>query len=185
MSSVNAPFGLRPVYHPSGVIRQERLVNGIASGYGTAIYSGQPIKPTTTGTLIATATGADNTIGIFQGVEYTSAGKFFVSPYWPASQTYDNDGLMEVYYTSDPQIIYEVQADGSVAQTKLFETANLSAIGGNTTTGLSTATISATTTGASAGTFQVVGLAGYPDNAWGDTYTIVRVKISTYSVPVA
>lgn len=186
MSAVSAPFGLRPAYHPSGIIRQERMVNGIASGYATSIFTGTPIKPTTTGTLIVTATGADNTIGVFQGVEFTSATKFFVLPYWPASQTYDADGLMEVYYTQDPNIIYEVQADGPVAQTKVFETANLvTASAGSTATGISSQMISATTTGASAGTFQVTGIPVAPDNTPGDAFTRVYVKISTYSVPVA
>lgn len=187
MSAANAPFGLRPANHPSGILRQDRMINGIASGYATALYTGSPVKPTTTGTLIATATGADNCIGSFQGCEYTDlpSGRFVVSPYWPAAATYVVDGLMECYFTSDPNILYDIQADGSVAQTKVFETANLSAITGNTATGLSTATVSATTTGASAGTFQVVGIPVGPDNVAGDAFTIVRVKISTYSVPVA
>lgn len=189
MSTVSAPFGLRPVSHPSGVIRQTVLVNGIASGYATALYSGTPIKPTTDGTLIATATGADNTIGVFQGVEYTDAAslRFIVSPYWPAAATYvTTDGKMEVYFTSDKEITYEIQADGTIAQTANYETANLvDASAGSIYTGQSSQRLNHTTTGASAGTFQIVNVAPYPDNAWGDTFTIVRVKISTYSVPVA
>ena len=39
--------------------------------------------------------------------------------------------------------------------------------------------------GATTATFTVVNLAEYPDNAWGDTYTIVRVKIQTYAPAVA
>ena len=37
MSSSNAPFGLRPAFHPSGLDRAQALANGIASAYGTDI----------------------------------------------------------------------------------------------------------------------------------------------------
>ena len=186
MSTVSAPFGLRPVAHPSGTIRQETLVNGIASAYASAIYTGTPIKRGTDGTLNVCTTGADVCIGVFQGCEFSSAGKFFVLPYWPAAQTYDSDGLMEAYYTSDKEIIYEGQADGAVPQSELGESINLAnTTQGSTYTGLSTQALTATTTGASAGTFQIVGLAPYPGNAWNDAYTILRVKISSYQGVIA
>lgn len=192
MSSTSAPFGLRPVYHPSGVIRQEQLLSGIVSGYGTAIYTGTPVKFDTNGTLIPCSTGADVCIGVFQGCEFSASGKYFVLPYWPAAQTYDTPAgngqvnPMWAFYTSDPQIIYEGQADGSIAQTANGESINLANTSqGSTYTGQSTQALNHTTTGSSAGTFQVVNVAPYEDNTWGDTYTIVRVKISSYQGPVA
>lgn len=186
MTTASSPFGLRPVFHPSGVIRQRHLVNGIASGYATAIYTGTPVKPTTDGTLVASGTGADNMIGVFQGVEFSSAGAFRILPYWPASQTYDADGLMEVYFTFDKNIVYEAQMSATVASTVNFETTNLTQTSqGSVYTGQSTQTLTASTTGASAGLVQIIGIAPYSNNAWGDTYPIVRCVISTYSVPVA
>lgn len=185
MSTTSAPFGLRPVSHPSGVIRQETFNNGIASAYATALYSGTPIKFAADGTLVAVGTGADVCIGVFLGCEFTSAGKFFVSPYWPAAQTYDDDGTMQAYYTQDPNIIYEAQADGAITLTENFASVNLGNTSqGSTYTGQSTQSLTATTTGSSAGTFQVIGLAPYSGNTWGDAYTIVRVKISSYAVPI-
>lgn len=187
MSSVSAPFGIRAVSHPSGTIRQETFPNGIASGYATAIYTGTPVKRHTDGTLIVTTTGADSAIGVFQGVEYTdAAGRFVVSPYWPASATYASDGYMQAYCTTDKEIIYEGQTDSTVATTVIGESINLAtASTGSTYTGLSAQMLTGTTTGASAGTFQVLGLAPYQNNAWGDTYVILRVKISTYTGVVA
>ena len=44
MSSTNAPFGLRPAFHPSGLDRAQALANGIASAYNTDILKGQPVK---------------------------------------------------------------------------------------------------------------------------------------------
>lgn len=187
MSSTSAPFGFRPASHPSGTIRQDNLTNGIASGYATALYTGTPVKRHTDGTLIATATGADSAIGVFQGWEGTDAsGSYKILPYWPASQTYTDDGKMKVYFTSDREITYEVQTVGTIAATAVGESANVQqAPAGSAYSGISSQTLSATT-GSSAGTFQVLGLAeGYPNNAWGDSYVVVKVKISTYQGPVA
>lgn len=187
MSSTSAPFGFRPISHPSGVVRQDNLKNGIASGYGTALYTGTPVKRTTDGTLIATSTGADSAIGVFQGWEGTDAsGAYKILPYWPASQTYTDDGKMVVYFTSDPQITYEVQTNATMAATAVGESANVQqAPTGSAYSGLSAQTLSAST-GSSAGTFQILGLSeGYPNNAWGDSYVIVKVKISIYQGPVA
>ena len=49
MSATNAPFGLRPAYHPSGLDRAQGLANVIVSGYAQNILKGQTVKldPTT------------------------------------------------------------------------------------------------------------------------------------------
>lgn len=185
MSSTNQAQGLSPVSHPSGIIRQETVTDAIASGYATSLFTGTPIKRTTDGTLVAVATGADSAIGVFQGCQYTSNGKRFISAYWPASTTYDA-GTLLASFTSDPGIIYEGQANGPVAASAVGEGINLAdASAGSTFTGISSQRLNATTTGATAATFQVLGLAPYPDNAWGDAFTKVRVKISTYQGQVA
>ena len=49
MSSSNAPFGLRPAFHPSGLDRAQALAGGIASGYATDILKGQPVKLNSSG----------------------------------------------------------------------------------------------------------------------------------------
>lgn len=191
MTAVSAPFGVIPAYHPSGIIRQETLVNGIASGYNTVIWTNSPVKFTTTGTLVVVGTGADVAVGVFQGCEFSFGGKFFVSPYWPANQTYDNDGFMEAYFTQDPNIIYEAQADGSVAQTANWEGINLvdaTTGNGSTFSGFSQQRLNHTTTGATAATFQVVGLEDtgkYGPNQWGDAFTVVKVKIASYQGQIA
>jgi hypothetical protein len=82
------------------------------------------------------------------------------------------------YFYNDQNIVYEIQADGSMAQTTIgneFNFTNVTA--GSTTTGLSQATLgSATAVGnATQGQMRVVDIAPYPGNDWGDAYTIVRV----------
>ena len=187
MSATAAPFGLRCVYHPSGVPRIETLVNAVASGYGTSLFTGTPVKLTTDGTLVAVGTGAEDICGIFVGCFYITGGRAFgPMPYWPAGQTYDAGSYMWMQYEAlDGNAIYEAQADGSIAQTKLGEAINLANVSqGSTYLGTSTQALNATTTGATPGTFTIQNIAPYADNAWGDAYTIVRVR-PTIQGPVA
>ena len=186
MSTVSAPFGLRPVSHPTGLERAQALTNGITSGFATNILKGQPIVYVTTanqtgvstiGTIIpALVTGT--VTGSFQGVEFTdTTGRRRVSNYWPASTTGTD---IIAYFYNDLNITYEIQADGSMAQTTLgneFFFTNITA--GSTVTGLSQATLgSATAAGNGAqGQMRVIDIAPYADNAWGDAFTIVRVQM--------
>ena len=57
MSATNAPFGLRPAYHPSGLDRAVTLSDGIASAYNTAILKGQPVKLNSSGNIVVAAAG--------------------------------------------------------------------------------------------------------------------------------
>jgi len=186
MSSTSAPFGLRPAFHPSGLDRAQALAGGIVSGYASNILKGQPVQYGTTansgtiGTIIAAAaTGA--IAGAFAGVQWTdTTGRARVSNYWPANTAY-TAGTCVAYFYNDQNIVYEIQADGSMAQTTIGNEYNFTNItAGSTTTGLSQATLgSATAVGNGVqGQLRVVDLAPYVDNAWGDSYTIVRVVIA-------
>lgn len=179
MSATNAPFGLRPAFHPSGLDRAQALANGIASGYGSDILKGQPVKYVTGGVIQPAAAG-DAFAGAFAGVEWTdTTGRRRVSNYWPASTAYQT-GSCVAYFYNDPLIVYEIQADGSVAQTAIGDEADLSnTTAGSNVTGLSQCTLSSTLVGAgNSGQMRIVDIAPYPDNAWGDAYTIVRATIN-------
>lgn len=181
MSATNAPFGMRPAYHPSGLDRATVLANGIVSAYSSDILKGQPVKYVTGGTIQPAAAG-DAFVGAFAGVEWTDVtGRRRVSNYWPASTAYQT-GSCVAYFYSDPNIVYEIQADGSLAQTAIGDEADLSnTTAGSTTTGLSQCTISTTLVGAgNSAQMRIVDIAPYPGNAWGDSYTIIRATISEY-----
>lgn len=181
MSATSAPFGLRPAFHPSGLDRAQALAGGIPSAYASDILKGQAVLYVAGSGVIepVNATG-DAVSGAFAGVEWTdTTGRRRVSNYWPANTAYQT-GSCVAYFYNDPNIVYEIQADGSVAQTAIGLDANLSNFAaGSTTTGLSQATLNATvlSTGVQ-GQVQVLDLAPYPDNAWGDAYTIVRVQVA-------
>ena len=188
MSSTNAPFGLRPAFHPSGLDRAQALANGIqavstsgnvSAGYATNILKGQPVKMNTGGYIVVAAAG-DAFLGAFDGVEWTDAtGRRRVSNYWPANESV-LVGSVVAYFYSDPNIVYEIQSDGTLAQTAIGDEADLSnTTAGSTTTGLSQATLSSTLAGAGNNAqMRIVDIAPYADNAWGDSYVIVRATIS-------
>jgi len=186
MSSTSAPFGLRPAFHPSGLDRAQALAGGIVSGYSTAILKGQPVAYGSTanggtlGTIVAITASSTQAIwsGAFAGVEWTdTTGRRRVSNYWPASTAYIA-GSCVAYFYNDQNIVYEIQADGSMAQTTIgneYLFTNVTA--GSTTTGLSQATLGASTAvgNGQPGQMRVVDLGQGVDNAWGDSYTVVRV----------
>ena len=184
MSATSAPFGLRPAFHPTGLDRAQALAGGITSGYGTAILKGQAVQYSPNAGVILpvldTTTNSGLVSGAFAGVEWTdTTGRRRVSNYWPASTAYIA-GSCIAYFYNDQQIVYEIQTDGTMAQTAIGNEANLSNFtAGSTTTGLSQMTLSASLVGSgSAGQFRIVDLAPYADNAWGDPYVIVRVQVS-------
>lgn len=180
-NTVNAPFGLRPSYHPSGVIRPTAFT--IESGYGSTIYQNQPVRiaPSTgggetEGTLVAAAVG-EKIIGSFQGVEFTdSDGRRRVSNKWTASQVGTD---VVAYATLDPAIFYDIQSNAALNVADIGKQYNLSAISGNATTGLSTQALDVSSAASNA-TVRLIGCEQGPDNNWGDTYCIVQVQISEH-----
>ena len=115
-------------------------------------------------------------------MEWTdTTGRRHVSNNWPASTAYQT-GSCIAYFYNDPLIVYEIQADGSVAQSAIGDEADLSnTTAGSTVTGLSQATLSSTLAGAgNSAQCRILDIAPYADNAWGDDYVIVRVNISEY-----
>ena len=183
MSATSAPFGLRPAFHPSGLDRAQALAGGIPSAFNTDIFKGQPVRYQTTaigGTLgtITPATTSGAWVGAFAGVQWTdTTGRARVSNYWPANTAY-TAGSCVAYFYNDANIVYEIQADGSMAQTSIGNEYPFSNVtSGSTTTGLSACTLNASSPAGngSQGQMRVVDIAPYPGNDWGDAYTIVRV----------
>jgi hypothetical protein len=183
MSATNAPFGLRPAFHPSGLDRAQALANGITSGYSSNILKGQPVKYSASAGVIVVASAGAAWSGAFAGVEWTdSTGRRRVSNYWPASTTFIT-GSCVAYFYNDNNIVYEIQSDATIAQTSIGIEYNFSnTTAGSTTTGLSACTLGVSTAigSGSQGDMRVVDIAPYPDNAWGDSYVVLRV-VNAYS----
>ena len=189
MPATSAPFGLRPAFHPSGLDRAQALANGIqavstsgnvSAGYASNILKGQPVKMNSAGYIEVAAAG-DSFLGAFAGCEWTdSTGRRRVSNYWPANESF-LVGSNIAYFYSDPNIVYEIQMDGTITQAAIGSEADLSnTTSGSTTTGLSQATLSISVVGSGTAQMRIIDIAPYPDNAWGDTFVIVRATIAEY-----
>lgn len=178
MSAASAPFGFRPAYHSTGIDRDTKYA--IAAAYGTAMYEGQPCILDTNGT-VTVGTAAADLLGVFMGCEYIDAtGKPNVSTFWPAAQTVQSGSVPTAWVTDDPNTVFEVQADGSIAQTAIGAQSDVSNVGSNLN-GRSQATLSASVAaGGAQAQFRIIGFGQQLDNAPGDAFTIVQVKIARH-----
>jgi hypothetical protein len=188
MATTAAPYGLKPVNliggQPyAGSTRQLK----IASGYAANIYNGTIVSIVAAGTVeIVTTIGSAaspfpaGTIGVFVGCSYTDPNtkqKLF-SQYWPTG-TVASDAV--AYVVDDPDVVFQVQADGTMAQATLGANAPLAAVQststGSTTTGNSNVALDATVV-TTAAAFRVVDFVDAPGSAVGDAYTDVLVKFN-------
>lgn len=187
MALTSSPYGLVPISHQSGTPRTVRMPAGIASGFGSNIFKYQPIK-LVSGLIQPITATSDQIFGVFAGVEYTpSGGRPAESPFWPTGSTYQtNAGVplfdMFVYFWPawDASLRFQVQADGAVAQSLMGSQFNISNAGaGNTTTGLSAATVAAAGVAASSqGQFFFSEFFTGVNDASGDAFADMIVGIS-------
>lgn len=177
MSGTSTPFGLIPTYHPSGILRPKAYKGGIASGLALPIFKYGPVLLATTGVLSpAGATGAF--LGSFAGVEYTDAtGRRLHSPGWIANTAASD---IVAYVWEWPDMIWRIQANGSLPLTSRGDSANfVNPNTGNATTLFSTTQISTALAGAgNTAQLQIVDAFEAIDNLFGDAFTTVLVKIA-------
>lgn len=178
MPSTLAGFGLKPDFQLSGIVRP--WIYSITSGYATGILTNQPVKivPSSTGegTIAAAAVG-DRFIGTFQGCKYLDTnGVEQFSPQWIASTSATN---IEAYVSLDPWIIYQIQSDDTLTVADIGKQYDFNVASGSTTTGLSSMTLDVASVANNA-SLQIMGLTPGPDNAWGDAYPIVLVRVSEH-----
>jgi hypothetical protein len=179
MSTTSTPFGFQPVYHASGFVRPAAFT--LANNAAVTLLQYQPVAINTTTGVVTPATVGDAFVGTFMGVEFTDGdGRRRVSNKFLA-----NTPATEViaYITRDPAIVYQIQANGSVAISDIGSQFNFGSItAGSTVVGLSQAVLDTASVVASGGTAQmrVIGITPGPDNDWGDAFTIVQVQISEH-----
>lgn len=148
MSTTFKPFGLKPVYHPSGLDRAVPFVgtNTFVTGTtftapyslsaGESFFQYQPVSLTASGQLtIANQTAASGTVyGVFNGVEYTTAeGRRTVGK--SASKTTLDAATQILFWVfTDPAIVYEAQVNGSATTASIGRQYNFDTTAGSTVT---------------------------------------------------
>lgn len=152
---VNAPNGLVPVYTGAGHTWSGQVSPyTLASGYGTSIFTGDPVTLGTAGTVIV-AVASQSVLGVFQGVEYfTNTNKLTIRfPYWPASTVTSSGQIISCFVIDDPRVRYTVQEASTTAasgtpltQAVIGNNGNIVLSTGNTNSGISRAFLDNTTT---------------------------------------
>ena len=186
MSTTSAPRGLKPIGILGGMpfagSTREYLIN---SGYSTAIFNGDVVgfanvaSSSDDGYLVReTAAGEINPIGVFLGVSYTdpNTSQPTFSQYYPGSITASD---IKAVVAVHPHTLYEVQADGAVAQTSLGMTGDLvQTSSGSTITGNSGLQFDADTASVGGELFKIVDFVERAGSSVGDAYTDLVVMLS-------
>lgn len=170
-TNVDGPFGLRCVGRIGGGGVPEQRSYGIASGYGTSLFIGDPVQMTGAANsdnglpqiAIAEAGNVDN-IGVFMGCRYVgSDGRPKWSRYWPASTAAT---FTEAFVIDDPDAIFEVQTITGTAfdDAAIGQLADWSlATAGSATTGLSGAELDISSTATTGKSLRILRRVNRPD----------------------
>ena len=192
MATTAAPYGLRPVKRADGMpyagATSQHLID--PAGEATNLFYGQVVHIGADGYIaLSTATGADGTtnafptgttltgsLGVFVGCEYVnSSGQLVQAQYYPSGTS--NGDAIKAYVVDDPNVLFQVQADGAMDQSDIgantFFAAAQSTSTGSTTTGNSTSAVDATTVTTTAA-FRIVSAV----SPIGDAFPDLLVKFN-------
>ena len=181
MATTAAPYGARPINTTSASGSYTGKVQHIkiASAYDTAIFYGDFVKLVTAGTVEKdTGTAALTPIGVFMGCKYTdsTSKQMTFNQQWPADMA-ASDAM--AYVVTDPEVLFQMQSDETVAQAALGANASVVQTAGSTSIGNSKNAFDGSTV-ATTNTFpvKVVDFVDGPTSSVGDTYTDVIVKFN-------
>ncbi|KKN77965.1 hypothetical protein LCGC14_0355300 [marine sediment metagenome] len=199
LSSVDAPFGLRPIKGSGGA-----PYNGAAnayylrSDYAIALFVGDPVIKTTDGSNTAAvnvgpgAEGYDiGTLPVINKASVNTASitgviiGFAADPTGLENTSHIASTEGVAFVADDPDLIFEIQCDAAMAAADIGLNASLIFTqGGSTVTGLSGAELDVGTTNAIANTagLQLSIRRSRPavDNLLTDAFPIVEVKINRH-----
>ena len=174
MATSATPNGAEPVgtCSSSGSFTGKVVHIKIASAYDTAIFYGDFVKLVTAGTIEKDAgTSSLTSIGIFLGCKYTdsSTSQLTFNQTWPADMAASDAAG---YVLIDPDVLFKMQGDATIAQTGLGANFSVIQTAGSTTIGRSKNACDASTV-ATTNTFPIrlVDFVDGPKSSVGDTYT--------------
>jgi hypothetical protein len=196
--TVSAPYGLEAINRVDGLpyagaIRQIP----IDSDYNTAIYNGDIVRVAAGGTVekstvtvSATGAAANNTVGVFVGVQYVNTqGQTVQAQYYPGNAAATS---AVAFVVDDPLAAFKVAV---TLANSAMSTVNQSIVGtnmaivqgtGSNTTGNSGVSVVATNAEGNAAALPVRVIAVIPDTASNATaFTEVLVKFNNHQYNVA
>jgi hypothetical protein len=196
--TVDAPYGLEALNRVDGMpyAGATRLIP-IASTYNTAVYAGDIVRVAAGGTVekstvtvSSTGAAANNTVGVFVGVQYVnSQGQTVQAQYYPGNAAATS---AVAYVIDDPLAAFKVAV---TLANSAMSTVNQSIVGtnmaivqgaGSNTTGNSGLSVVATNAQGNAAALPVRVIAVVPDTASGaNAFTEVLVKFNNHQYNVA
>lgn len=196
MSTVSRPRGLQQVKMLGGRYNSHGLTQyKIPANYSVAIFNGDPVVMTASGStrgtvarMNATATATTVTssgtwLGVFLGCEYIdpNSRQLVHRQYYPGSITPPSGDII-AYVADDPDALFEIQADDTLAQAALgTNAAIIQTAVGSTTTGNSGLQLDASSIeSTSTLPLRIVDFVTRSGSAIGDTYTDVIVRLNTH-----
>ncbi len=197
MSTVSAPYGLKPISliggqsFTGGTIREYLMTtnNTAAIFNGDLVQLGAAVAGQPTVVAATPTTSSAGIAGVCVGVRYQLAGQQLGYPlyaqYLPANAVTAGYTNIFIRVVEDPDQLYQVQSLGSVTYASIGKTVALANFGGSTTTGNATTALSATVANTSALACKIVDLVNssstfggnFPSNP-GDAFTDVIVKLN-------
>lgn len=199
MANVDMPFGLRPVRYKNGApYTGSATPCYIESGYGTALFIGDPVVKVAGGsnTAAVTAPGAGTfAIGTLPSIEKATAGDAnrvsgvivgFAALPTDLNKNYNPASTARVAYVCmDPDVVFEIQADGAIPAASI----GLNAVfiythSGSTTTGLSGVELDTTSDVPAADASNqmiIVGAVNREDNDTTSTWAKVLVLLNNHT----
>jgi len=195
--TVDAPYGLQALNRVDGLpyAGATRLIP-IASTYNTPIYDGDIVRVAAGGTIQkstvtvdATTAAANNTVGVFVGVQYVNTqGQTVQAQYYPGNAAATS---AVAFVIDDPLAAFRVAV---TLANSAMSTVNQSIVGtnmaivqgaGSNTTGNSGVSVVATTAEGNAAALPVRVIAVIPDTASNATaFTEVLVKFNNHQYNV-
>ena len=186
MANIDAAFGLRPIAKvgsaPGGTTGTTKY--SIADNQGTAIFTGDPVKYKSDGT-VEVATAGDASCGVFMGCFYTdpTTSKPTFRNHFPASLS-PGDAIAFVADDPDQLFIAQQDSDGSnLVAADLNLNADLVFGTGSTTTGMSGVEIDSSSKNTTAALqVRLIDFYDTPSNDATANNSILVVKINNHQL---
>jgi len=197
MASTLAPYGLRPInlLGGQGYAGSTRLY-AIPASYAVSIQYGDPViitntgstrgylarfNATTTATTVTSTGGGFGFVGVFVGCTFTDPtyGKVFRQNYTSGNTATDIQG----YVVDDPDALFQIQADNTLAQTALgCNAALIQTVAGNSGANINSGVALQASSIATTATLpvRIVDFVNSTTSQIGDAYTDVIVRINTH-----
>jgi hypothetical protein len=165
MANLDQPFGFRAVGELGSNINNGGTSKyKIASGESDVIYKGDVVQLETSGCITVSGNTTTGNIGVFNGCYYIAptTKKPTWSNYYPGSIT-PGSGDIEAFVYDDPNQLFEVQANGTIAQTAVGDNCDQVYAAGSAINGHSKSELGSVAGGTAQ--FRVVRISEDPENS--------------------